>query len=109
MFAGSSGDKDSDLSTTFTIDNVGNGEIKTATFTASTQQTFISLSNTASTNLDIDFIEMFEDDASAKTLEYKSVDEYHEARGRYHAVCEQSILHALQLHHDSVMVSLVYL
>ena len=84
VFAGSSSDKDSDLSTTFTIDNVGNGEIKTATFTASTQQTFISLSNTASTNLDIDFIEMFEDDASARTLEYKSIDEYHEGRGRYH-------------------------
>ena len=84
VFAGSSSDKDSDLSTTFTIDNVGNGEIKTATFTASTQQTFISLSNTASTNLDVDFVEVFEDDASAKTLEYKSIDEYHEGRGRYH-------------------------
>jgi hypothetical protein len=84
VFAGSSSDKDSDLSTTFTIDTVGNGEIKTATFTASTQQTFISLSNTASTNLDIDFVEVFENDASAKTLEYKSIDEYHEGRGRYH-------------------------
>ena len=82
VFAGSSSDKDSDLSTTFTIANVGGGAIKTTTFTASTQQTFISLSNTASQNLDIDFIEVFEQDASAKPLKYKSYEEYHEGDNR---------------------------
>ena len=90
VFAGSSSDKDSDLSTTFTISNVGAGEIKTARFTASTQQTFISLSNTASQNLDIDFIEVFEEDASAKPLKYKSYEEYHEGLGRYHSSYRQS-------------------
>ena len=35
-------------------------KIKTVKFTASTQSTFISLSNTASQNLDIDFIEVLQ-------------------------------------------------
>tara|TARA_R100001369_G_scaffold53996_1_gene80834 strand:- start:2363 stop:3718 length:1356 start_codon:yes stop_codon:yes gene_type:complete len=83
VFAGSSSDKDSDLSTTFVISDVGAGDIKTITFTASTQQTFISLSNTASQNLDIDFIEVFEQDASAKPLKYKSYEEYHEGASKH--------------------------
>ena len=100
VFAGSSSDKDSDLSTTFTITNVGGGEIKTATFTASTQQTFISLSNTASQNLDVDFVEVFEADASATTLKYKSFEEYHEGLGRHHSSYRQSEFLALSAPDD---------
>jgi len=100
VFAGSSSDKDSDLSTTFTITNVGGGEIKTVTFTASTQQTFISLSNTASQNLDIDFIEVFEADASATTLKYKSFEEYHEGLGRHHSSYRQNEFLALSAPDD---------
>tara|TARA_R110000803_G_scaffold51680_3_gene106673 strand:+ start:41 stop:1414 length:1374 start_codon:yes stop_codon:yes gene_type:complete len=100
VFAGSSSDKDSDLSTTFTISNVGAGEIKTTTFTASTQQTFISFSNTASQDLDIDFIEVFEQDSSAKPLQYKSFEEYQEGSGRYHSSYRQSEFSALTAPED---------
>ena len=83
VFAGSSSDKDSDLSTTFTVSDVGGGEIRTTTFTASTQQTYISISNTASQNLHVDFIEIFPSEKSANILKYKSYDEYNEGYGRY--------------------------
>ena len=95
VFAGSSSDKDSDLSTTFTISNTGGGEIRTTTFTASTQTTFISLSNTASQNMDIDFVEVFPVDATGKPLKYKSFDEYQEGYGKYQSSYRQNEFLAL--------------
>ena len=85
VFAGSSSDKDSDLATTFTISDTGGGAIRTTTFTASTQSTFISLSNTASQNLDVDWIQVFQEDATAKNLQYKTYDEYNKGLGIYHS------------------------
>lgn len=76
IFAGPSSDKDADLSTSFTIDNVGEGKIQTTTFTASTQRTFITLSNEDSANVDIDFIEIFQNDLTASHLNFLSRDEY---------------------------------
>ena len=95
VFAGSSSDKDSDLSTTFTISDTGGGEIKTVKFTASTQSTFISLSNTASQNLDIDFIEVFSVDATGKPLSYKTFEEYQAGNGKYHSSYRQNEFLAL--------------
>ena len=95
VFAGSSSDKDSDLSTTFTISDTGGGEIKTVKFTASTQSTFISLSNTASQNLDIDFIEVFSVDATGKPLSYKTFEEYQAGDGKYHSSYRQNEFLAL--------------
>ena len=95
VFAGSSSDKDSDLCTTFTISNTGGGEIRTTTFTASTQTTFISLSNTASQNMDIDFVEVFPVDATGKPLKYKSFDEYQEGYGKYQSSYRQNEFLAL--------------
>ena len=100
VFAGSSSDKDSDLSTTFTISDTGGGEIKTAKFTASTQSTFISLSNTASQNLDIDFIEVFLSDASGKPLNYKTFEEYQAGHGKYHSSYRQNEFLALSTPDD---------
>ena len=77
VFAGTSSDKDSDLSEDFTISDVGRGAIKTTTFTATNQQTFISLSNEASANLDVDFIEVFQENLDSKQLRFVSYDEYH--------------------------------
>ena len=95
VFAGSSSDKDSDLSTTFTISDTGGGEIKTVKFTASTQSTLISLSNTANQNLDIDFIEVFSVDATGKPLSYKTFEEYQAGDGKYHSSYRQNEFLAL--------------
>ena len=95
VFAGSSSDKDSDLASTFTISDVGGGEIRTVTFTASTQQTYISMSNTASQNLHVDFIEIFPFDATGKPLKYKTFDEYQAGFGKYQSSFRQNEFLAL--------------
>jgi len=77
VFAGTSSDKDSDLSEDFTISDVGKGSIQTTTFTASSQQTFITISNEDSANVDVDFIEVFQKNLDPKHLRYVSYDEYH--------------------------------
>jgi hypothetical protein len=100
VFAGSSSDKDSDLSTTFTISDTGGGEIRTTKFTASTQNTFISFSNTASQNLDIDFIEVFAIDATGKPLSYKTFEEYQAGHGKYHSSYRQNEFLALSAPDD---------
>ena len=83
VFAGSSSDKDSDLSESFSISNVGGGKIQTTTFTASTQQTFITLSNEASANVDVDFIEVFPNDISGEYLYFLDKDEYYRGSRNY--------------------------
>tara|TARA_R100001129_G_scaffold87195_3_gene59439 strand:+ start:4679 stop:6052 length:1374 start_codon:yes stop_codon:yes gene_type:complete len=100
VFAGSSSDKDSDLSTTFQIANTGGGEIRTTKFTASTQNTFISFSNTASQNLDIDFIEVFDVDSTGKPLQYKTFEEYQSGHGKYHSSYRQNEFLALSSPND---------
>ncbi len=80
VFAGTSSDKDSDLSDDFTINDVGRGAIKTTTFTATNQQTYISLSNEASANLDVDFIQVFQEDLSPRKLDFLTYDEYHSGK-----------------------------
>ena len=77
VFAGTSSDKDSDLSQDFTISDIGRGAIKTTTFTASSQQTYITVSNEDSANVDVDFIEIFQEDLDPKQLRFLSYDEYH--------------------------------
>ena len=75
VFAGSSSDKDADLSTSFTTTNLGWGKTYTTTFTPSTQTPFITLSNEASENVHVDFITVSLDQ-EGKKLNFITWEEY---------------------------------
>jgi hypothetical protein len=64
-------------STSVSLDNAGEGEIETLSFIATAASTFISLTNTSTTAVDIDFIRISEA-KSGKQLKYISYDEWRE-------------------------------
>ena len=82
VFAGSSSDKDADLSTSFTTTNLGWGKTYTTTFTPSTQTPFVTLSNEASANVHVDFITVSLDQ-EAKKLKFLTWEEYNSRYSAY--------------------------
>jgi len=65
------------LNTTLTVSDFGKGAILDATFTATSQTTFITLNNTSTaTNLDVDFVRVSEKDVVPTKLQFISYANY---------------------------------
>jgi len=65
------------LNTTLTVSDFGKGAILDATFTATSQTTFVTLNNTSTeTNMDVDFVRVSEKDVVPTKLQYISYDNY---------------------------------
>ena len=65
------------LSTTLTVTDFGKGAILNATFTATSQSTFITVNNTVTTtNLDVDYIRCSRSDTARHKVNYISYDDY---------------------------------
>ena len=65
------------LNTTLTVTDFGKGAILDATFTATSQSTFITVNNTVTTtNLDVDYIRCSRSDTPRHKVNYISYDDY---------------------------------
>jgi hypothetical protein len=65
-----------DLSATLTVTNYGEGNVLDTTFTASQVATYITVINSDSNNMDIDYVRVSRSDINTRKLSYISYDDY---------------------------------
>lgn len=64
------------LNTTLSVSNFGEGKVLTTTFTATAQDTYITLDNDDATNLEVDYIRVSDNQLSLRKLNFISYDEW---------------------------------
>lgn len=67
------------LNTTLTVSNFGEGNTLSTTFTATAQETYITLDNDAATNLEVDYIRVSDNQLSLRKLEFITYNNWLEA------------------------------
>ena len=74
---GTSAEDTTNLSTTLTVEDFGEGAVLDTTFTATAQTTYITLNNpSTATNIDVDYIRISEANITPKKLIYITYDDY---------------------------------
>jgi len=73
---GTSAGDTTNLSTSLTVSNFGEGNVLTTTFTATVQSTYITLDNDDATNLEVDYVRVSDNQLTLRKLEFITYNDW---------------------------------